>query len=369
MRPVPLDSSYAERGHRFAICVPVRNEEVLLPRFLGSIAALNMDRCEPPELFIAFDSCADGSEKIVTEHVQAGFPFKVHRVTLSPLAVPNAGRARGAAMDAAVSDTSELAATHILTTDADSIVAPNWLQAHVTGFRHADVSAGLVRRTRTCENPRNTHFSPRDDLETYLERLHRFRRRIDPIQYDAHPSHPYASGASIGITREGYRMLEGLPRLPNGEDEALVRRARLHGLRVRQDCNVQVRTSDRRDGRATAGLAAALRSLDDDTRRREPILVEDPRNAAEYYRRQAASRSAFARIRSELDAWRHALRIEQDGADVVRAWRESTSADAFAMRIAPDTGPHSAIALAEASVILQTLETSPNVQYRQAACL
>lgn len=369
VRPVPSTSAATNQAPRFAICIPVRNEEVLLPGCLDNIATLDLGDLPKPGIYIAFDTCTDRSEQIVADRIQAGYPFEITTVRLKAAAAPNAGRARKAAMDAAAFGTIGSAATHILTTDADSLVARDWLQAHIAGFRHAEVIAGLVRRINRCTEYRYNGLPPRDRLETYLERLHLLRRKIDPIEYDAKPSHPYASGASLGITREAYCALDGLPRLCNGEDEALIKRARLNGYRVRQDCSVQVRTSDRRDGRATAGLAAALRNLDNEDLRSAAMLVEDPRDAAEHYRRQANSRAAFPRLRSELDTRRHALQTGEDGDRVVRAWQNSTSADAFVMRLTPDTAPVSAVPLAEASVILQTLELSLDVQIRQAAFL
>lgn len=369
VRPVPSAFAATDLAHRFAICIPVRNEEALLPGCLDSIAALDLNGLPRPGIHIAFDTCTDRSEQIVADRVQAGYPFEITTVRLAAAATPNAGRARKAAMDAAACGTLGKAATHILTTDADSLVAQDWLRAHVAGFRHADVIAGLVRRINRCTEYRYKGLPPRDQLETYLERLHLLRRKIDPIEYDADPSHPYASGASIGITREAYCALDGLPRLPNAEDEAMIKRARLHGYRVRQDCSVQVRTSDRRDGRATAGLAAALRDLDNEDLRSAAMLVEDPRDAADHYRRQADSRAAFPWLRSEVDARHHARLTGEDGDRVVQAWQPATSADAFVMRLTPDVAPVSAIPLAEASVILQTLELSLDVQSRQAASL
>lgn len=349
---VPAFTSERTVMPHYAICVPVRNEAERLPRFLQSVANLSVVSLLSPKLFLALDSCSDASEEIVRNIRSRGFPFEIDLTILPFSNEPNAGRARQAAMAAAYGAYQCSADLRLLTTDADSVLAVDWLLAHENAFTSADLVAGYVKRL--AEQPNEL----RDALEAYLERLHQARRMVDPIAYDAHQTHPYTSGASLGITGNAYDRIGGMPTLATGEDGAFVDLGRRGGLRVRQDKAVRVWTSERRNGRAKFGLADALHDLDRKAERDEAILVEDPRSAIWQYRRHAASRQAHSEIWNADDACAHARLMHYDEDMVVNAWRTALSADAFVMMAVPMAPPSEPIALATAVTLLDGVESS-----------
>ena len=158
----------------------------------------------------------DTSEEVVRDIQMNGFPFEIVLSIMPFSTEPNAGRARRAVMAAAFDAYHGSADLRLLTTDADSVVAADWLLSHEAAFDSADLVAGYVKRLPGLPN------ELRDTLEAYLERLHQVRRTVDPIHYDAPQTHPYTSGASLGVTGGAYERIGGMPALATGEDGAFV---------------------------------------------------------------------------------------------------------------------------------------------------
>jgi hypothetical protein len=155
----------------------------------------------------------------------------------------------------------------ILTTDADSQVAPNWIAANLAAFE-AGAEAVLGRIDLDGEGkllPDALHR--RGELEYAYERLlTELSWRLDPLEHNPWPHHATISGASLGITREAYCRVGRLPRVALGEDKALVALLSLQDARIRYCPNVQVITSGRIHGRAPGGVAdtLAIRSREPD---------------------------------------------------------------------------------------------------------
>lgn len=332
--------------------MPVRNEAQRLPFFLASIAQLKSSGLSAPVVFLALDTCSDASEEIARTAQIENPLLDLRIIQLMPSNEPNAGRARRAAFDAALAQFRHWPAARLLTSDADSVLANDWLLKNEAAFGTADLVAGYAKRSNRSKDGR------RNELEAYLERLHNVRRSIDPILYDAPDSHPYASGASLGITLAAYSRIGGMPALPFGEDAAFVDSARLGGLRVRQDKAVKVKTSARRRGRAVNGLAAALKSSDEDAKSGIPFQLENPWDACQHYARQAFSRTAYPRLLSELDAVRHAAAAGLPLETVLSAWDAASSADAFVMRTVPVASPKEPVTLDTARDLLSEIEVN-----------
>ena len=179
----------------------------------------------------------------------------------------------------------------ILTTDADSQVAPNWIAENLSAFE-AGAEAVLGRIDLNGEGkflPEALHR--RGALEDAYERLlTELSWLLDPLEHDPWPNHATISGASLGVTRAAYCRVGRLPRVPLGEDKALIALLSRHDARIRHCPSVHVVTSGRTDGRAPGGVAETLR-----IRSREPDAFCD--EALE------PLRTAFARA-----AWRGRLR-------------------------------------------------------------
>ena len=309
---------------RIAIGVPVRDEVQRLPRLLDALARQTVHGSRFTVCFL-LDGCEDQSETLLT--AQTGrMPFGIRVDRLPHSDGGNPGRARRAAMVLAMEAAGGDANACLLTTDADSIPAPDWVETSCASLATADVVAGHILRKGARPDCWRTR------RETYLLRLHEFRRLLDPIDYDPLPSHPSLGGASLAFRADVYRELGGFPAYPRGEDRALVAHARRSGFRVRHDRRVRVVTSSRTDGRAPGGLADELKT---ELGQSAPPLVPNPLILAKHYRKQAQLRRAFDRhdpavfgaLASRFDLCEQYLR---DVAATVR------SSDAFVETVAPD---------------------------------
>lgn len=308
---------------KVAIGIPVRDEVQRLPRVLDALSR----QCGGAGGFVAcflFDGCEDDSEALLRASVSR-LPFDV-RMTRLPRCEPNAGRARRAAMQLCLDALGEMEGEEeaiLLTTDADSIPSPGWVDANVAALQEVDVVAGHIVRTVRRPDCWRTH------LETYLERLHDYRRAVDPIDYDM-PSHPSLGAASLAFRKEAYCALDGFPAYARGEDTAIVARARREGFRVRHDRAVRVKTSGRTAGRAPGGLADELKAqiaLD------RPPLVPNPAVLARHYEKQALARRAFdcAELRRDFTS---RFDLCPDHVEYVRSLVRGS--DAFVAHIVPD---------------------------------
>ena len=324
-----------------AIGVPVRDEQSLLPGLLDALAGQR--GIDPASVTIAFllDGCTDGSEALIRAWRS---PFEVS-VRCDPRGEPSAGRARGAVMEQAVRSSAAL----LLTTDADSAPAPDWIAAAVRALSYADVVAGRILRTGLPD-------PVQDALETYYDRLHAHRRSLDPVGWDPAPGHHHTGGANLGFRADAYRALGGFDRVVSGEDALILDRAHRMGLRVRRDPAMLVATSPRRRGRAPGGLACALARLDDG----DAVQVAHPGDAAWQYRGHAIARAGFARLPGSADGIAATLGLPVE--EVLAVAAECANAEAFAMRIAPSVpgGPRM-VSLADALAALDALEDARDV--------
>jgi hypothetical protein len=190
-----------------------------------------------------------------------------------PPAAAHAGNARRAAMDIAEAWLEEGGESGgvIMTTDADSQVSPNWISANLAAFE-AGAEAVLGRIDLDGEGkllPEALHW--RGELEdTYEGLLTELSWLLDPLEHNPWPHHATISGSSLGITRTAYCRVGRLPRVPLGEDKALIALLSRYDARIRYCPTVHVITSGRTNGRAPGGVADALA-----IRSREPDALCD----------------------------------------------------------------------------------------------
>jgi hypothetical protein len=301
-------------SHAIAVAVPVRNEVRRLPAL---IEALARQQAAPAfALCLFFDNCGDGSQQCVAD-LAPTLPFAVHALSCDEDRAPNAGYARRRAMAVALG-----AAPHgiLLTTDADSVPAPNWIQANLAALATADIVAGRIVREPCNGAPLQ------DRVEAYYQRLHALRRTIDPVPWDDGRSHHWTSGASLAMRAAVYRALEGFPAVPSGEDALFCDAAARRGYAVARDAEVVVETSARRHGRARNGFAAGLATLDADARLPDTAHPED-----EIWRFQlhAIARAHHGSGKYGALAGRLGLAL----AEVEQVARECRNGEAFAARV------------------------------------
>jgi hypothetical protein len=82
----------------------------------------------------------------------------------------------------------------------------------------------------------------------------------DPEPHDPWPRHNQHCGANAGITAEFYKRIGGLPALPVGEDRAMFDAVRALDGQVRHSLLAHVTASARTAGRASGGMADAIRT-------------------------------------------------------------------------------------------------------------
>lgn len=221
-----------------AVVVPAANEERDIGRCLVSIAAARakLYRRQPDvhaAIIVVLDGCQDGTARIARAFGQA---------RLVTVAAGNVGAARRAGAMAALSDGHRASELWLASTDADSEVPPDWLNAMLAAAqRDAHMVLGTVL--------------PGPDLgpaaaAVWLSRHH---QRDD---------HPHVHGANLGIRGDAYLALGGWRPLATGEDVDLARRATRTGhLRITRTASIPVVTSVRQAGRAPSGFSSYLRAL------------------------------------------------------------------------------------------------------------
>jgi hypothetical protein len=297
----------------FVVAIPVKDEEERLPACLRALAR-QRDRLGRPisptlvRIVVFANNCTDQSASLARK-LGGGLSLDVRVVEARlPPAAAHAGNARRRAMDIAEAWLMEGGETDgvILTTDADSQVAPNWIAENLAAFA-AGAEAVLGRIDLDEEGARLPEaLHRRGELENTYERLlTELSWLLDPLGHDPWPHHATISGASLGVTRTAYCRAGRLPRVPVGEDKALIALLSRHDARIRHCPTAHVITSGRTHGRAPGGVADALA-----IRSREPDAFCD--EALEPFRVAFARAAWRGRLRRRHGAGR--LALDQDWA-------------------------------------------------------
>ena len=284
------------------VAIPAHNEEDVIAACLRSIAAQTWHK--PVGVVCLVNNSSDDTfEAACREAARTTLAIRVVDVTMAA-ASSNAGGARRAAMDLAADwlDEGEHANGVVLTTDADSEPAPDWIAKVRAAIRQgADAVAGTIGLYAQDAAALPAHIHARGALESrYDKLLTEVFARLDPRPHDPWPRHATEAGANLAVTLRAYRAIGGLPEQPCGEDKALVARLDHRGFRVRHAPDVHVSTSGRLDGRARGGVADTIR-----------LRCAEPEAFCDEYLEPALN----ARFRG---AWRGRLRaaFASDGASV-----------------------------------------------------
>lgn len=253
--------SFKEVAPRTIVAIPLRDEAERLSPCLGALAAQR--RARDMAVVLLFNNCTDASERIAMA-MRPTLPFALHalRVDLPPHAA-HVGTARSLALKEAAR-LHAAAGRHdgiILTTDADSRVASDWLSANLAAFRAgADAVAGFVETDVIERHRLPAHMIARLAAErAYDGLLAEIEARLDPLDHDPLPRHRMASGASLGLTLRAYCRIGGLAPVALAEDRALLASLRAVDAHIRHDPDVRVTTSCRLQGRARGGAADTIR--------------------------------------------------------------------------------------------------------------
>jgi glycosyltransferase involved in cell wall biosynthesis len=240
-----------------AIGIPVKDEAESIGNCLHALA--NQINSPKREVVLLLNNCEDATAEVVR-----GMPpvscMQLHvRHVVLPKEQANAGHARRLAMEFA----AELVGPHgiLLTTDADSQVAPDWIEKNLSSLRQgADVVAGRadLDPADAARIPLRLH---QDDAREcmYADLVDEIDALIDPELSDPWPRHSEHSGASIAVTVDAYRLAGGIPAVALGEDRAFFESLRRVDARIRHAPEVRVTVSGRIFGRARGGMADTIR--------------------------------------------------------------------------------------------------------------
>ncbi|MFJ8821043.1 glycosyltransferase [Streptomyces sp. NPDC102467] len=230
------------RPRSLAVLVPAHDEEALLPAALDAIRTA----ARHPALrrirvitVVAADSCSDGT---VAAALRAG-------VQVVQVACRNVGLARAAAADRALEILDGPEGVWFASTDADSIVPPNWL-----AFQHARAVEGWDAVVGTVAVAQWPQLIPGLAAR---HQLHYIASR--PAHGPWH--HPHVHGANLGVAADAYLTVGGFPPLPVSEDHGLIAALGATGHRVLRTADCPVATSGRLHPRARGGFGDHLAGL------------------------------------------------------------------------------------------------------------
>ncbi|MEI4469748.1 glycosyltransferase [Frigidibacter sp. MR17.24] len=160
----------------------------------------------------------------------------------------------------------------ILTTDADSRVAPDWLDANLAELTRADLVCGTVLPEPAEISALPAIISEKGAPEgEYFALTLAIRALLDPVPHDLEPTHINPAGASLAFRMPLYTDVGGIPDIAVREDRVFVEHAESRDWRVRHSSIAQVWTSCRLDGRTGDGMSRALRERIDN---KDPIVDE-----------------------------------------------------------------------------------------------
>ncbi len=238
-----------------AVVIPARNEA---RRITACIEALAAQADSALAMFIVVNNTQDETAALARDccrdlKVQA----EIAEIVLPP--EHGVGTARRIGADMALRKVPRL--KHLLSTDADSIVAADWIERNRAHLVAVDAVCGHIRPI-SSEIDNLTGMDPvLSDMESdYRALVLRFYGHYAPDGSSASNHHGDASGASLGFRVEAYRDVGGFSNMRCSEDRDIARRLKAIGRTVRHAEDVTVRTSLRLRGRAPGGMSDALRA-------------------------------------------------------------------------------------------------------------
>ena len=238
------------------VAIPAKDEA---ERIGGCLLALARQTCRPQTVLVLANNCSDRTATIASGMASA-LPYHLHVECHGfPPHRANAGEARRLAME--LSERLVGRDGVLLTTDADAVVAPDWIANNCNSvLAGAELVCGRVVLDPLEAALIPPHLHADDALECRLiELLDRIAYRLDPDLADPFPRHTETAGASMAVTAVAFRRAGGIPAVPSGEDRAFVRVLASMDARIRHDPSVLVSVSGRTVGRAPGGMADTIR--------------------------------------------------------------------------------------------------------------
>lgn len=320
------------------VAVPARNEEERLPALFAALDRQTwvLDGRSRLRVALVLNGCTDDSAGVARRAVAACPNLSIDPVEIVlPSEAAHVGTARRMAMDRAL-ENCDPASTVLLTTDADAVPAPDWIEANLSAVANgADLVGGLIAGDPAEEARLGPGFRRRAEaILAYAALADRLAALVDPLPHDPWPRHRDHTGASLAVRGEVYAAVGGLPPLPFREDLAFASLVRATGGRLRHELGVRVQVSARLVGRAPGGMADCLKEWLRAEAESRPILVEAPELIEARLARRRTLRDLDAADSTER--LRVAARLGLDPLSLLDAAGRPLPGCALAERFAPD---------------------------------
>jgi glucosyl-3-phosphoglycerate synthase len=240
---------------RVSVVIPARDEEALIGSCLSALADQEGISPEEYEVLLVLDRCTDATESRALEIAALHPGLRLH---LLEGPGRGAGHARRVGMEEAYVRllSSGRPEGLIASTDADTVVAPDWLSVQLeTASRGARAIGGHIGLRDDADLPQDVSgWRAEQGLLRQRELLADVDSMGEPIQVE----HWQFSGASLSLTAATYAEIGGLEPRAALEDEYLERALARCGVSIERPLAVKVATSARLVGRAKRGLARDL---------------------------------------------------------------------------------------------------------------
>jgi glycosyltransferase involved in cell wall biosynthesis len=241
---------------RLCVTVPAKDEAA----FIGETLAALYHQCDNDgfaidhssyEVILLANNCCDDTVAVANSFAAAHPDFCLHVIGVQlPQAIAGVGAARRMMMDAAARRLPDDGI--ICTTDADTIVEPNWVYATLRAFDGGARAVGgrIVVPPGLRKDYRKIYLQ---DV-TYRLLQAQLESIIDPDHDNPWPRHFQNFGPSMAVRVDAYQACGGIPPTKCIEDVALAWALERIDVSFVHDLRIRVRTSDR-DSHRIDGVA------------------------------------------------------------------------------------------------------------------
>ncbi len=218
---------------KIGIVIPAHNEAMTIAKCLVSVqsAIKQLPSAIKAYPLVVLDSCTDETQKIVKA---AGIDYLLCDYQC-------VGQVRDIGIRHAIAN----GATWLACTDADSMVAMDWLVQQIEHISHqsTDVICGVVDIDSWAHLTLQTR-------ESYID------------HYQDKMGHPHIHGANLSFSSDAYMAVGGFAHIPCHEDVDLVGKFEAQSYAITWSNRVRITTSSRLQARASEGFAAFLNNLE-----------------------------------------------------------------------------------------------------------
>ena len=272
-------------GCRMTVCIPARNEAELIASTLDALDdQRGFDGAPlPRDLFdvvVFANSCTDATARVARRAAERTSRriFVIERRLAFDRA--HVGSARKYVLDLAAARFLIAGRPEgiVVSLDADTLPAPDWLAWIAREMNGRDAGAG---RVTIAAADQERLLAPVRLLYArelaYRHILAEVQSLIDPRPEDPLPRHGSFVGASFAVSAGCYFAAGGLPARRRLEDLEFSRALRRIDARIRYSPDVRAVTSARPDARVEGGFGAFMADLHECARRGVSHTVEHPR--------------------------------------------------------------------------------------------